>query len=220
MIFNYAMLKELVMKRIMAMMAVAGLTAASPAALAASTAKGDPAKAQQIVSQVCAGCHGADGNSMIPANPSLAGQHAEYITKQLANFKSSERKNPIMMGMAATLSPDDMKNLGAYFGEKTSNAAGSVKDKSLALQGQKLYKGGNMATGVAACAGCHSPDGAGIPAQFPRLAGQSTDYVTAQLKAFRNGERANDPGKMMRMVAAKMTDQEISAVAEYISGLR
>lgn len=208
------------MKRIMAMMAVAGLTAASPAALAVPTAKGDPAKAQPIVSQVCAACHGMDGNSMIPANPSLAGQHAEYITKQLTNFKSSERKNPIMMGMAATLSPDDMKNLGAYFGEKARSATGGVKDKGLALQGQKLYKGGNMASGVAACAGCHSPDGAGIPAQFPRLAGQSTDYVTAQLKAFRSGERANDTGKMMRMIAAKMTDQEISSVAEYISGLR
>lgn len=217
MIINYAMLKELVMKRTMAMMAVVGLAAASPA-LAASTAKGDPAKAQQIVTQVCAGCHGADGNSMIPVNPSLAGQHAEYITKQLTNFKSGERKNPIMMGMAAPLTPEDIKNLSAYFSEKAPKA-GSVRDKTLALQGQKLYKGGNMATGVAACAGCHNPDGAGIPAQFPRLAGQAPDYIAAQLKAFRNGERANDPGKMMRMVAAKMTDQEINAVAEYIAGL-
>jgi cytochrome c553 len=213
------MLKELVMKQIMSMLAVAGLMAASPA-LAASTVKGDPAKAQPIVSQVCAACHSADGNSIIPANPNLAGQHAEYITKQLTNFKSSERKNPIMMGMAATLSPDDMKNLGVFFSEKANKATGGVKDKSIALQGQKLYRGGNLATGVAACAGCHSPDGAGIPAQFPRLAGQSTDYVIAQLKAFRSGERANDPNKMMRMIAAKLTDQEIGAVAEYISALR
>ena len=206
------------MKRIMAMMAVAGL-AASPA-LAASTAKGDPAKAQQIVSQVCSGCHGADGNSVISVNPSLAGQHAEYITKQLTNFKAGERKNPIMMGMAAPLSPEDIKNLAAYFSEKTPKGGGSIKDKDLALKGQKLYKGGNMATGVAACAGCHSPDGAGIPAQFPRLTGQSSEYVAVQLKAFRSGERANDPASMMRMIAAKMTDQEINAVAEYIAGLK
>lgn len=206
------------MKRTMAMMAVAGMMAATPA-LAADAAKGDPAKAQQIVSQVCAGCHGADGVSLIPVNPSLAGQHAEYITKQLTNFKSGERKNPIMMGMAAPLTPEDIKNLAAYFSEKVPKA-GSVKDKSLAMQGQKIYKGGNTATGVPACAGCHNPDGAGIPAQFPRLAGQSTDYTTAQLKIFRSGERANDPAKMMRMVAAKMSDQEINAVAEYIAGLR
>ncbi len=187
-------------------------------------AQGDPAKAQQIVTQVCAACHGADGNSAIPVNPTLAGQHPEYLLKQLMNFKSqggkpAERVNAVMGGMAAPLSAEDMGNLAAYFaGQKPKPRA--ARDPELAKLGQSIYRGGIVAKGVAACAACHSPNGAGIPSQFPRLAGQHAEYVAAQLKTFRSGERANDPNSMMRMIAAKLSDKEIAVVAEYIAGLR
>lgn len=204
------------MKRSMAMVAVAGMMVA--ASVQADTAKGDPAKAQQIVTTVCAACHGADGNSTNPTYPKLAGLPAAYINKQLTNFKSGERKNPTMSAMAAPLSPDDMLNLAAYFSEKTPKP-GAAKDAALAEEGKKLFKGGNEATGVPACAACHGPAGAGIPAEFPRLAGQHSEYIMTQLKAFRAGERANDGAKMMRMIAGKLSDQEIKAVAEYIAGL-
>ena len=187
-------------------------------------AQGHPAKAQQIVTQVCAACHGTDGNSITPVNPVLAGQHPEYLLKQLMNFKSqggkpAERANAIMGGMAAPLSAQDMSNLAAYFaGQKPKPRA--ARDPELAKLGQSIYRGGILAKGMAACASCHSPNGAGIPAQFPRLAGQHAEYVAAQLKAFRSGERANDPNSMMHMIATKLSDKEISAVAEYIAGLR
>lgn len=186
--------------------------------------KGDPAKAQQIVTQVCAACHGADGNSAISVNPSLAGQHPEYTLKQLLNFKPqdgkpAERGNAVMAGMVASLSADDMSNLAAFFaGQKPKPRA--ARDPELVKLGQAIYRGGILDKGVAACASCHSPNGAGIPAQFPRLAGQHAEYTAMQLKAFRSGERANDPNRMMRGVAVKLSDREISAVAEYIAGLR
>lgn len=207
------------MKYTMALAALAAFTALSPAQ-AEVTTKGDPAKAQQLVTSVCAACHGADGNSTSPANPNLAGQGAEYITKQLMDFKSGARKSPIMQGIvtANNLTPDDMKNLGAYFSAQTPKP-GSAKNKELALEGEKIYKGGNAGSGVPACAACHGPTGAGIPVQFPRLASQHSEYVLAQLHNFWNGDRANDGGKMMRVIAAKLTDQEMKAVAEYISGL-
>lgn len=216
------------MRRILATVATASLFAglslaqlasAATAAPAATPSKGDPAKAESIVTQVCASCHNADGNSIAPANPKLAGQHPEYITKQLKNFKSGERKNAIMSGMVANLSPEDMVNLGAYFGSKTIKP-GTAKDKNLASLGEKIYRGGNAGTGVPACASCHGQNGAGIPIQFPRLGGQHADYIETQLKTFRTGERANDAAKMMRTIAQKMTDQEMKAVAQYISGLR
>lgn len=205
------------MKQTMAMVAIAGMMAAS-SALAETAAKGDPAKGQQIATTVCVACHNADGNSVAPANPKLAGLAPEYITKQLTNFKSGERKSAIMAGMVAALTPEDMKNLGAYFGAQKP-APGVAKDKNLIAAGQKLYKGGNQSSGVPACAACHGPNGAGIPVQFPRLAGQHGEYLLAQLTLFRSGERANDAAKMMRVIAAKMTDQEMKAAAEYISGL-
>ena len=186
-------------------------------------AQGDPAKAQQIVTQVCSACHGADGNSTLP-NPSLAGQHPEYLLKQLMNFKSqggrpAERINAVMSGMAAPLSDEDMRNLAAYFASQKPKPR-AARDPELARLGQSIYRGGIMAKGIAACASCHSPDGAGMPAQFPRLAGQYAEYTAAQLKSFRAGERANDPNSMMRTVAARLSDKEVSAVAEYIAGLR
>jgi len=203
------------MNRLIAAAVVALISVTS--ALAADY--GDPAKAQSIANQICAACHGADGNSPLPMNPSLAGQHPEYLFKQLNEFKSGNRNNAVMMGMVAGLSAEDMRNLSAYYAAQKLREA-AAKDKDLVAHGRKLFRGGNLATGVAACAGCHSPNGAGIPSQYPRLAGQHPEYVVAQLKAFRAGERANDTNNMMRAVAARLTDKEIAAVAEYLSGLR
>jgi cytochrome c553 len=196
----------------------------APAALAQGVVKGDLAKAQPIVTQVCVACHAVDGNSAIPANPNLAGQHPEYTYKQLRNFKSqggkpAERSNGVMAGMVANLSDDDMKNLAVYFAAQKPKSQ-AARDAALAKQGESIYRGGIQAKGVAACASCHAPNGTGMPAQFPRVAGQHAEYTAAQLTAFRAGQRANDPAQMMRMIAAKMSDQEIKAVSEYIAGLR
>ena len=187
-------------------------------------AKGNAEKGQQIASQVCAGCHNADGNSTIPANPILAGQHAEYTTKQLINFKAqgntpAERNSPVMTAMVVTLSTDDMKNLGAYYTSQNPKP-GVAKDKTLAEQGEKIYRGGNIESGVPACASCHSPNGAGIPPFYPRLAGQHAEYTTTQLRAFRTEQRANDVNNVMREIVTGMSENEIQAVAEFISGLR
>jgi cytochrome c553 len=200
------------------------LCGAAAAVFAAPAMAQDAAKAQSIASQVCAACHAGDGNSTAPANPKIAGQGAEYLHKQLADFKPQKgkkpaRESPIMMGMVANLSDADMKGLAAYYaGQQLKPAAAG--DKNLAAQGQKLWRGGNAASGVPACAGCHGPAGAGIPAQYPRVAGQYAEYIAAQLKAFKEGTRANDPNGMMRGVTARMTDAEIRAVAEYAAGLR
>jgi cytochrome c553 len=196
----------------------------APVAVAQGVVKGDPAKAQPIVTQVCVACHAVDGNSAIPANPNLAGQHPEYTYKQLRNFKSqggkpAERSNGVMAGMVANLSDDDMKNLAVYFAAQKPKSQ-AARDAALAKQGETIYRGGIQAKGVAACASCHAPNGTGMPAQFPRVAGQHAEYTAAQLTAFRAGQRANDPAQMMRMIAAKMSDQEIKAVSEYIAGLR
>ncbi len=202
-----------------------------PVALLAGTlfspavfAQADLAKAQQTASKVCGACHAADGNSTQATNPVLAGQHADYLLKQLMNFKSqdgkpAERANPIMAGNVANLSGDEMRGLAAYF-ESQKPKPRAARDAGLAKLGQAIYRGGILSKGVAACTACHAPNGAGVPAQFPRLAGQFAEYTTAQLKAFRSGERANDPNRTMRMVADKLSDKEIAAVSEYISGLR
>ena len=193
-------------------------------AIAQDAAKPDTAKGQGVASQVCAACHSADGNSAAAANPKLAGQGYDYLHKQLQNFKpqggkKAERENAVMAGMVTNLSAADMKNLAAYYaGQKLKPA--KATDKELAALGQKIYRGGNAASGVPACAGCHGPTGAGIPAQYPRIAGQFAEYVEAQLRAFRGGRRANDPNGMMRGVAVRMNDREIQAVAEYVAGLR
>lgn len=211
------------MKSILAMVLLTG--AAFSAQAETVPAKGDAAKAQNIANQVCAACHAADGNSVAPANPKLAGQPAEYITKQLQNFKlglqdpnkDGARKSPVMGAMTAALSAEDMLNLGAYYASKTIKAGTT---KAPFADGQKVYRGGNAATGVPACAACHGPAGAGMPSQYPRLGGQHADYVLAQLKAFRSGDRANDAGKVMRTIANKMSDQEMQAVANYVAGLK
>ncbi|MHB1231464.1 MAG: c-type cytochrome [Burkholderiales bacterium] len=211
------------MKSTLALALLAGITATAQAETALT--QGDPAKAQPIVTQVCAACHAADGNSVTPANPKLAGQHAEYIIKQLQNFKAAVkdpnkegvRKSAVMGGIASTLSDADIVNLAAYFSEKTMKPDSAKIPYDL---GEKVYRGGDAGTGVPACASCHGPTGAGIPTQFPRLGGQHADYILAQLKAFRSGDRANDAGKMMRTIANKMSDQEMQAVANYVSGLK
>ncbi len=183
-----------------------------------SEAAGNAAAGEKIVTAVCAACHGADGNSVITTNPKLAQQHPEYIAKQLANFKSGERKNAVMSGMAASLSPEDMANVAAYFGAQKGKV-GSAKTNAAGSLGEKIYRGGIASVGVPACASCHGANGAGVPVQFPRLSGQHADYVVTQLKAFYSGERANDNAKVMRMIAAKMSDAEMAAVADYIQGL-
>ena len=180
-------------------------------------AKADPAKGRELAATTCAGCHGADGNSPSPAFPSLAGQHASYIAAQLANFKSGERKNPIMAGIAASLSPEDMRSLGAHFASQSPKANAATTDKVLAEQGKRIYRGGVFSTGVPACAGCHGPEGAGVAAaQMARLASQHADYTLIQLKNFRSGERLNP---MMQSIAGRLSDQEMKAVAEYVTGL-
>ena len=194
------------------------------AAAAQAPAKRDVAKGQAIASQICAACHAADGNSAAAANPKLAGQFYDYLHKQLVSFKAQDgkkaaRDNAVMAGMVANLSAAEMQNVAAFYASQKLKPA-AAKDKELATLGQKVYRGGNTATGVAACAGCHGPSGAGIPAQYPRISGQFAEYVEAQLKAFRTGARANDPNGMMRGVAARMTDREIQGVAEYVAGLR
>jgi len=194
------------------------------AAAAQGAAKPDAAKGQTIAAQVCAACHAADGNSPAAANPKLAGQFYDYLQRQLANFKAQDgkkaaRDNAVMAAMVANLSAADMQNVAAYYASQKLKPA-VAKDKELAALGQKIYRGGNAATAVAACAGCHGPSGAGMPAQYPRISGQFAEYLEAQLKAFRSGARANDPSGMMRGVAARMTDREIQAVAEYAAGLR
>jgi len=198
-------------------------TLASPL-VAAQGPQADLARGQQISAQVCAACHAADGNSAIPANPVLAGQHADYTVKQLMNFKPqagkpAERPNAVMAGMAAALSDEDMRNVAAYF-ESQKPKPRAARDPQQVKLGQAIYRGGILSKNVAACSACHGPNGAGIPAQFPRLAGQFPEYTAAQLKAFRAGERANDAGRAMRAVAEKLSDREIAAVAEYIAGLR
>ena len=187
-------------------------------AVSTVSAAGDAA-AGKTKSMACAACHNADGNSMVPTFPKLAGQHAEYIAKQLADFKSGERKDPTMTGMAAPLSEQDMADLAAFYASNTGSI-GSAGDTEKAAIGKQIYLGGDKAKGISACMACHGPSGAGNPgAKFPALSGQHSTYVIKALKDFRSGARANDPAKMMRDIAAKMSDSDIEAVAEYIAGL-
>jgi cytochrome c553 len=203
--------------------APAAATAPAPAAAAPAAkpgAKPDTARGGQIATQVCAACHAADGNSTIAANPKLAGQHPEYVARQLAAFKENkDRKNPVMLGFATALTPEDARNVAAYFAEQKPKD-GTARNPATVKMGEKIYRAGIADKGIAACAGCHGPAGSGIPAQYPRLAGQWADYTKAQLMAFRAGDRKNDPAGAMRGVAAKLSDKEIEAVADYISGLK
>jgi cytochrome c553 len=205
------------------MMRVFALAALAAAALLSGQASAQ-GKAQGIAAQVCAACHAADGNSIAPANPKIAGQFVEYLDKQLRDFKAqggkkAMRESAIMAGMVASLSDTDMKGLASYYASQKLKPAAAA-DKDLAALGQKIWRGGNAASGVPACAGCHGPAGAGLPGQYPRLAGQYAEYLATQLKAFKEGGRANDANGAMRGVAARLTEREIRAVSEYASGLR
>lgn len=206
--------------------------AQQPAAAPAPAAPQQPAKPDLVQGEarytaVCASCHGADGNSGVPANPKLAQQHPEYLVKQLQEFKAGKRPNSVMQAFAAQLSDADMRNISAFLVSKQAKP-GFAKDKELVTLGERIYRGGIPDRQIAACAGCHSPNGAGIPAQYPRLSGQHADYTAAQLVKFRTG--ANDKSAkgdstrpnsvQMMQIASRMNDQEIRAVSDYIAGLR
>ncbi len=189
--------------------------AAAPVAVKVS--KPDLVKGEATYTALCVACHAADGNSGVPVNPKLAQQHPEYLVKQLQEFKSGKRKNAVMQGFAAALSEDDMKNI-AYWMTTQKAKPGFAKDKELVTLGERIYRGGISDRQVPACTGCHSPTGAGIPSQYPRLGGQYAEYTASQLTAFRDGVRNNN--LPMTQVAAKLNDKEIRAVADYIAGLR
>jgi cytochrome c553 len=196
------------------MMAAASAGAAEPAKPAF---KPDLAKGQAIATQVCAACHLTDGNRGAPANPILAGQHPEYLVKQLQEFKSGKRKNAIMAGFAATLSDDDMRHVAAFY-SRVVPKPGAARSKDTLRLGERIWRGGITEKAVPACAGCHGPTGKGIPAQYPRLAGQHADYTEAQMIAFRSGARGNNV--QMQQIAARMSDLEIKAVSDYAAGLQ
>ena len=191
---------------------------AAPAAAApAKVVKPDLVAGEAKFTALCAACHGADGNSGTPVNPKLAQQHPEYLVKQLQEFKSGVRKNAIMQGFASQLSDADMKNI-AFWATTQKSKPGFAKDKELVALGERIYRGGVADRQISACAGCHSPNGAGNPVQYPRLGGQHADYTAAQLTGFRDGVRKNN--LQMTQVAAKLNDREILALADYIAGLR
>ena len=213
------------MKRMLLLAALAGTLPA--AAVLAQHPAGQPNldRAQTIAKEVCAACHGADGNSATAVNPSIAGQPSEYITLQLSHVKTGVRVNPVMQAMAATLTPEEMTAVGVYFSRQKPKGL-AAKDAALVTAGQRLFRGGDTATGVPACAACHAPNGAGMAKNYPRLAGQYADYTYAQLKAFKAGERGADKdgkdgnGAIMASVAARMTEAQMRAIAEYTSALR
>jgi cytochrome c553 len=192
--------------------------ASAPAAAATPKAsKPDLAKGQAIATSVCVACHAVDGSRGQPAYPILEGQHAAYLVKQLVEFKSSKRENAIMTGMASALSEQDMKDVAAFYASKKA-PVGYARNKDLVAVAEPIFRGGAANRNIPACAGCHSPNGAGIPVQYPRLGGQHADYIDAQLVAFRSGARTNSAA--MTGIAQYLTDHEIKALADYIAGLR
>jgi cytochrome c553 len=201
---------------------VAGLIAAI--SCVASAQKADLVKGQTIAGQVCAACHGADGNAAAPANPKLAAQHADYLYKQLSNFKvkpgaaQAERANAVMAGFAAGLSDQDMRDVSAWFESQKKVPAVGQGDKDLQQRGQAIYRGGIPAQNVPACAACHGPTGAGLPSQYPRIGGQWGEYIEAQMIAFRQGARKNNAA--MSSIAYRISDRDIKAVSDYIAALR
>ncbi|MBC9073851.1 cytochrome c4 [Thauera sp. CAU 1555] len=179
----------------------------------------DLAKAKQIAETICVACHAADGNSQLSANPKIAGQVKEYLAKQLTEFKSGARQDPAMSAMAALVADEDIAAVAQYYASQTLQPEPTKNLETVEL-GQKIWRAGIADKGVPACAACHGPTGSGMPAQYPRLSGQFAEYTTLQLQKFRDGGRANDPNQMMRMIALKMTDAEMRAVADYAAGLR
>jgi cytochrome c553 len=212
-------------RRLVALLAVSG--AAGVALVAQAQTKGpakpDAARGQQTASQVCAACHNADGNSTIPANPRLAQQHADYLYKQLVDYSTAPgqarpaRENPVMNGFASQLSDADKRNVSAWFAGQAAKPA-FAKNKDTLELGQRIWRAGIPEKSVPACAGCHGPTGSGIPSQYPRVAGQHAEYTETTLKAFREGGRRNNA--TMQQIAARMSDGEIAAVADFVQGLR
>ena len=204
------------MKLFATLISAAALAAASFAAQAQG-AKIDLNKGAALFGQVCVACHAADGNSTTPANPKLAQQHPEYLVKQLQEYKSGKRANAVMTGFASALSDEDMRNI-AYWLASQKAKPGFAQQKDLVKLGERIYRGGIADRQIAACASCHGPTGTGMPAQYPRLAGQHADYTATQLRAFRDGARKNN--LQMTQVSAYLTEREIIAVSDYIAGLR
>lgn len=205
------------MKSLATLLTASLLAASAFAADAPAAPKADLVKGAASYAAVCVACHAADGNSTVPAQPKLAQQHPEYLLKQLQEYKSGARDNPIMKGFAAALSENDARNIAWWLASQTAKP-GFSKDKDTVMLGERIYRGGIADRTIPACAGCHSPNGAGIPGQYPRLSGQFAEYTAGQLTAFRDGARKNN--LVMHDVAAKMNDREIKAVADYIAGLR
>ena len=210
------LIAQLIIAASVAVLAVSS-HAEEPKKESAKAAKPDLAKGEAKYTAVCAACHTFDGTRGAPANPILQGQHPQYIVKQLTEFKEGKRKNAVMNGMAGALSAQDMADLAAFFGSKKP-VPGQARDGESVKLGESIYRGGIAKKGVPACAGCHSPNGAGIPAQYPRLGGQHAEYTKAQLTAFRQGDRTNNA--QMTAIAANLSDKEIHALSDYIAGLR
>lgn len=219
------MIKMMVMLAAFAMAAPISAEAPEDDAASADTTPAAPATVEEIASGVCAGCHNADGNSVIPMNPILAGQHAEYITKQLMDFKATgdeppKRNSPVMSAMVATLSQEDMKALGAYYAKQKATPSSIAADEKLVEAGKVLYHGGNLGDEIPACASCHGPTGAGIPPHYPAIAGQHAEYTMMQLELFNKAERGGDDNNVMQKVLTRMNPLEKRAVSAYISTMR
>lgn len=198
----------------------AGLLAVSGLMFAAVSVAGD-AEAGKNKSAACGGCHGFDGNSPIATYPKLAGQNEAYIVKQVNDFKAdSSRKNEIMKGMVAALSEEDAADIGAYYQAQSVSQAAAF-DESKVAAGREIYKGGNLQTGLPACQACHGPEGAGTAGiGYPMVGGQYVEYTLAQLKAFKDGSRTNDDKELMRSIVAKMSEEDMVAVANYIASIK
>jgi cytochrome c553 len=211
------------MTRLLALAALGVVVASGVSAQEQKAARIDPARGQQIAGQICVACHAADGNSTISANPKLAGQHADYLYKQLVEYgarpggRAVVRENAVMAGFAGQLSDEDRRNVSAYFAAQKAKPGAARVRETLDL-GQRLYRTGVAEKGVPACAGCHGPNGAGIPSQYPRLSGQHAEYTEVQLRAFRDGVRRNN--EPMQQIAGRLSDREIKALSDYIAGLR
>jgi cytochrome c553 len=205
------------MKPFAALLIASLVSASAFAADAPAAPKVDLAKGAQSYAAICVACHGADGNSSVPLQPNLAQQHPSYIHKQMMEFKTGVRKDAIMQGFAAAMSEEDSRNIAGWLATQKAKP-GFAKEKDLVLLGERIYRGGIAERHIPACAGCHSPNGAGIPSQYPRLSGQHADYTVKQMAAFRDGTRANNA--VMHGVAARMNDREIKAVSDYVAGLR
>ncbi len=203
-------MKKIIVSSVVLLLSLAGVVHAA----------GDAAAGKDKAA-VCGGCHGAEGSSMVPTFPNLAGQSEKYIVKQIANFKAkTTRQDPMMDAQVAALSDTDAQDIAAFFASQKLVSTATADESKLAM-GREIYKGGNLQTGVPACQGCHGPTGAGNPGSgYPQLTGQFAMYTMKQLRAFKDGSRSNDDGKVMRNALASMTDAEIEAVAQYIASLK